>query len=113
MNSDLGTIVKAGIICDQLGIDTISAGNIVAFAMECYEKGILTKKETEGLELKWGNPEAIVKLVEKMGMKEGIGKTISEGVRSIQRSLVRDRKNSRCMLRVLKHRCTNQRVTKV
>lgn len=87
MNSDLGTIVKAGIICDQLGIDTISAGNIVAFAMECYEKGILTKKETEGLELKWGNPEAIVKLVEKMGMKEGIGKTISEGVRSASKKL--------------------------
>lgn len=82
MNSDLGTIVKAGIICDQLGIDTISAGNITAFAMECYEKGILTVKDTEGIELKWGNPEAIVKLVEKIAMKEGIGKTLSEGVKS-------------------------------
>lgn len=87
MNSDLGTIVKAGIICDQLGIDTISAGNIVAFTMECFEKGILTKKDTEGLELKWGNPEAIVKLTEKIGMKEGIGKTLSEGVRSASKIL--------------------------
>jgi aldehyde:ferredoxin oxidoreductase len=87
MNNDLGTVVKAGIICDQLGIDTISAGNIVAFAMECYEKGILTKKETEGLELKWGNSEAMVKLTEKMGMKEGIGKTLSEGVRNASKKL--------------------------
>lgn len=87
MNSELGSIVKAGIICDQLGIDTISAGNIVAFAMECYEKGILTDKETEGLKLNWGNHEALVKLVEKMGMKEGIGETLSEGVRNASKKL--------------------------
>nr|MDO8082778.1 aldehyde ferredoxin oxidoreductase family protein [Candidatus Freyarchaeota archaeon] len=87
MNNDLGSIVKAGIICDQLGIDTISAGNIVAFAMECYERGILTKKDTEGLELNWGNSEALVKLVEKMGMKEGIGKLLSEGVRSASQKI--------------------------
>ncbi|MGQ9720872.1 MAG: aldehyde ferredoxin oxidoreductase family protein [Candidatus Jordarchaeum sp.] len=87
MNSELGSIVKAGIICNQLGIDTISAGNIVAFAMECYEKGILTDKETEGLKLNWGNHEALVKLVEKMGMKEGIGETLSEGVRNASKKL--------------------------
>ncbi len=87
MNSELGSIVKAGIICDQLGMDTISSGNIVAFAMECYEKGILTDKETEGLKLNWGNHEALVKLVEKMGMKEGIGETLSEGVRNASKKL--------------------------
>ncbi|MHA1261732.1 MAG: aldehyde ferredoxin oxidoreductase family protein [Candidatus Freyarchaeota archaeon] len=81
LNSELGAIIKAGIICDQLGIDTISAGNIVAFTMECYERGILTKDDTDGLELNWGNHEAIVKLVEKIGMKEGIGETLSEGVK--------------------------------
>ncbi|MEM3561934.1 MAG: aldehyde ferredoxin oxidoreductase family protein [Candidatus Jordarchaeaceae archaeon] len=87
MNSDLGTIVKAGIICNQLGMDTISAGNIIAFSMECYEKGILTKKDTDGLDLTWGNPEAIVKLVEKMGKKEGIGAILSEGVRNASKKI--------------------------
>ncbi|MEM3586062.1 MAG: aldehyde ferredoxin oxidoreductase family protein [Candidatus Jordarchaeaceae archaeon] len=82
MNSDLGTIVKAGIMCNQLGIDTISTGNIIAFSMECYEKGIIKEEDIGGLELKWGNPEAIVKLVEKIGMKEGIGEILSGGVRN-------------------------------
>ncbi|MFB0560235.1 MAG: aldehyde ferredoxin oxidoreductase family protein [Candidatus Lokiarchaeia archaeon] len=87
LNSELGSIIKAGMICDQLGMDTISAGNIVAFAMECYERGILTKEDADGLELNWGNHEALVKLVEKMGIKEGIGETLSEGVRSASQKI--------------------------
>ncbi len=89
LNSDLGSIIKAGIVCDQLGMDTISAGNIVAFSMECYERGILTREDVDGLELTWGNSEALVKLVEKMGMKEGIGEILSEGVRNASQKIGR------------------------
>jgi len=79
MNDNLESIAKANDICNRLGIDTISAGATIAFAMECYEKGIITKEETGGIELNWGDPKVIVKLVELIGKKEGFGATLSEG----------------------------------
>jgi aldehyde:ferredoxin oxidoreductase len=81
MNSNLESIVKANDICNRLGIDTISAGVAIAFAMECYEKGIITKNDTGGIELTWGNHEAIIKLCELIGKKEGFGSLLGEGVR--------------------------------
>ena len=71
--------IAADQICDDLGIDTISAGNTVGFAFELYEKGILTKKDTDGLELTYGNHGAMVALIKKMGMREGIGNILAEG----------------------------------
>jgi len=81
LNSDLTSIVKANEICDKLGIDTISAGAAIAFAMECFEKGLLTREDTGGLDLTWGNSEAVVKLVEDIGLKRGLGALLGEGVK--------------------------------
>jgi len=52
-------------------MDTISLGVVIAWAMECYEKGVITKKDTYGLDLKWGNHEAVVELTKKIGLREG------------------------------------------
>jgi aldehyde:ferredoxin oxidoreductase len=79
-NSKLDLIIKANEICDRLGIDTISAGNVIGFAMECYEKGILTKKECDGLELNFGNMEAAFKLMHKIAYRESIGDILAEGL---------------------------------
>ncbi|MEW6375980.1 MAG: aldehyde ferredoxin oxidoreductase family protein [Thermodesulfobacteriota bacterium] len=80
-NNDLGAIVAADSLCDHLGIDTISTGNIIGFAFELYEKGILTQKEANGLDLRWGNTQSILSLVEKIGRREGFGRLLGEGVK--------------------------------
>jgi len=80
MNDNLVAIAKANELCNKYSIDTISAGMCIAFAMECYENGILTRKDVDGLDLTWGNADTIVKLVEKIGMREGIGDLLAEGV---------------------------------
>ncbi|MFC2048259.1 aldehyde ferredoxin oxidoreductase family protein [Chloroflexota bacterium] len=77
---DLGAIVKGNALCNAYGLDTISTGASIAFAMECFERGILTKKDTEGLRLNFGNAEAMVQLVEKIAKREGIGNVLAEGV---------------------------------
>jgi len=81
MNDDLELIAKANELCNALGIDTISTGSTIAFAMECYEKGILTKKETDGIDLTWGSSATILEVIKLIGKKEGIGAILSEGVK--------------------------------
>lgn len=68
-------------MCDEYGMDTISIGGIISFAMECYEKGILSKKEVDGLDLHFGNDDALLKMIEKIGKREGIGDLLAEGVK--------------------------------
>ena len=77
-NSNLESIAKANDLCNRLGIDTISTGQAIAFAMECYKKGLIT--ETGGVDLTWGNPDAIVRICELIGTKEGLGEVLGEGV---------------------------------
>lgn len=86
-NDNLEAIVKANSICDKLGIDTVSAGNVVAFAMECYEKGILTTKDTDGLELEFGNVDAALQLLHMIAYRDGIGDLLAEGVRFASRTI--------------------------
>jgi aldehyde:ferredoxin oxidoreductase len=81
MNSNMPSVLKAIELCNKYGMDTISTGVIIAFAMECYEKGLLSKDDTEGLDLSWGNHESIVKMVEKIARREGLGNLLAEGVR--------------------------------
>ena len=81
LNDNLESIIKVNDICNRAGLDTISAGCTVAFAIECYENGILTKDDTGGLELTWGNDESIVALTEKMARREGIGDLLADGVK--------------------------------
>jgi aldehyde:ferredoxin oxidoreductase len=75
---NLAAVTKANYLCNELGLDTIEAGNIVACAMELYEKGYLPEKDI-GFKANFGNAEALVKLVELMGKREGIGDLLSEG----------------------------------
>jgi aldehyde:ferredoxin oxidoreductase len=81
LNDNLDSVVKLNDICNRYGLDTISAGAAVAFAIECYENGILTKKDTDGLEMTWGNAATIVAMTEKLGKREGLGDIIADGVK--------------------------------
>jgi len=76
---DLRAISIANDLCNRLGMDTISTGACVGLAMECYEKGIITKKDTAGMELKWGDPDVLIELVKQIGNKVGFGSIFSEG----------------------------------
>jgi aldehyde:ferredoxin oxidoreductase len=69
-------------LCDQLGLDTHSTGAVIAFAMECWENGLLTAKDTDGLDLSWGNDEAIIELVHKIAYREGFGDVLADGQRA-------------------------------
>jgi len=79
--NDLKAIAKGHQICHTYGLDTISTGSSIAFAMECFEKGILTKKDTGGIELKFGNAEAMMTMVEMIAKREGLGDILAEGVK--------------------------------
>jgi aldehyde:ferredoxin oxidoreductase len=79
-NSDTDSINKVNDICNRYGLDTISAGTAVAFAIECYENGLLKKEDTGGLELRWGNHQALVALTEKIAKREGLGNILADGV---------------------------------
>jgi aldehyde:ferredoxin oxidoreductase len=81
LNNNLESVFHLGKRCDLLGLDTISTGKTISFAMELYEKGIITKKETGGIDLSWGNAEAQVELVELIAKREGFGKLLSLGTR--------------------------------
>jgi aldehyde:ferredoxin oxidoreductase len=76
---DLNAITMANYECNEYGLDTISTGASIAFAMECCEQGILTVEETEGLALKFGDADLIVELVRMIGRREGIGDFLAEG----------------------------------
>jgi aldehyde:ferredoxin oxidoreductase len=75
----LEMIAKADRLSDDIGVDTISAGAVISFAMECYEKGILSKEELDGLDLKFGNQEALIQMMHKFGNREGVGDLLAEG----------------------------------
>lgn len=80
-------IARADQLCDEYGMDTLSTGVAVSFAMECFERGIISKKDTSGLELRFGNHEAMVKLVEMIAKREGIGDILAEGTRRASEKL--------------------------
>ncbi len=79
MNENMESIVLINDLLNRAGMDTISAGGTAAFAIESFEKGVLTKKDTDGLELNWGNTEALTKLFEKMVARQGIGDLLADG----------------------------------
>jgi aldehyde:ferredoxin oxidoreductase len=79
---DIQAVAEANRLADDLGIDSISAGGCIGWAMECYEKGIFTKDDTDGLELKFGNIEAVFALIKKIAYREGkMGKLLALGVK--------------------------------
>jgi aldehyde:ferredoxin oxidoreductase len=78
---DLEAIAKANELCNRYGMDTISVGGVVAFAIECFEHDLITVEDTGGLELAWGDSECVLSLIQKIGEKEDIGELLSEGTR--------------------------------
>ena len=79
--SDGAALITMNTLCNRYGIDTISAGSTIAFAMDCYDQGILTKDDLDGIELTWGNAEAMIQLIHKIGKREGVGDILAEGSR--------------------------------
>jgi aldehyde:ferredoxin oxidoreductase len=77
---NLAAVSKANQICNEYGVDTIACGATIAFAMECYEKGIITKEQTGGIELKFGSAEAMLKTLDQIVKNDGpLGKVLSQG----------------------------------
>ena len=79
---DLPTITQANILCDKLGMDTISTGNIIGFVMECFEKELISPSQTGGLEIRFGDSEASLAAIERMAMRQDLGDIMAEGVRA-------------------------------
>jgi aldehyde:ferredoxin oxidoreductase len=81
LNDDLDSINKLNEICNNLGLDTISVGATVGYIIECYENGLITREDTDGLEMTWGNAESIVAMTEKIGRRQGVGDLLADGVK--------------------------------
>jgi aldehyde:ferredoxin oxidoreductase len=85
LNDNLAAIVDLGELCDRYGMDTISTSNTIGLAFYLYEKGIITQADTGGMELRWGDVDAIEGLVRMIGRREGIGDLLAQGSRSFAR----------------------------
>ena len=81
LNDNTESLIYANELCNSYGLDTIGVGGTIALAFDCYESGILTNKDTDGLELKWGNADAVIELIHKIARREGIGDVLAEGAK--------------------------------
>ena len=79
LNDDIESVIKANDLCNRYGLDTIGVGSVIGFAMECYERGLITKKDTDGIELTWGNAAATIAMLEKIARREGFGAVLADG----------------------------------
>jgi len=86
-NDEIGAIIAADALCDDLGLDTISAGSTIGFAFELFEKGIITTEDTDGLELTYGNHEAMLQLINKIARRAGFGNLLADGTRKMAEQL--------------------------
>ncbi|MDO9535830.1 MAG: aldehyde ferredoxin oxidoreductase family protein [Bacillota bacterium] len=80
-NTDPAAIIAFDHLCDELGLDTISAGNVIGFACELLQRGILSREQLGGIDLEWGNVDAIHALIRQIAIAEGIGSLLGKGVR--------------------------------
>jgi len=79
LNNNMESIIMVNEICNRYGLDTMSTGSTVAFAIECYEEGLINKEDTGGIELTWGNHRSIVAITEKIAKREGFGAILADG----------------------------------
>jgi aldehyde:ferredoxin oxidoreductase len=89
-NDSIEVIAKCNELCNDYGLDTISAGNTIAFAMEAFEKGLLTEADLGGIRLIWGSGDAMIALLHKMGRREGIGDVLADGTKVAAKRLGKD-----------------------
>lgn len=80
-------MIKAWILANELGLDTDFATSVISWAFECYEKGLLTEKDTDGLKLEWGNVEAYIEVMKKLAYRKGIGNFLAQGVKAASEQL--------------------------
>jgi len=78
---DLEAIAMANELCNRYGMDTISTGAVIAFAMECFEHGLVTEQDAGGVNLAWGNADAVIELIHQIGQKKDLGRVLAEGVK--------------------------------
>ncbi|MBI4283614.1 MAG: aldehyde ferredoxin oxidoreductase family protein [Chloroflexi bacterium] len=78
-NNNLAAILKMDRICDELGLDTHSTGNTMCFAMHCWQEGLLTAKDTGGIDLSWGNYDSMLQLLPMIAYRQGFGNLLAEG----------------------------------
>ena len=81
MNDDLAAIIKINEVCNRYGFDTISCGMSIAFAMQCFEKGLITSEDCDGGQLRWGNVDDILAMLNKIAYREGFGNILAEGTK--------------------------------
>ena len=79
LNDDINSMFVLNDLCNRAGLDTISAGGTIAFAIECFENELISESDTDGLELTWGNSKSILELLKKMIKREGIGDILADG----------------------------------
>ena len=79
--TDTEAMIYANHLCNQYGMDVISAGATISFAIECYENGLITKEDTDGIELRWGDAQAMIAMLKRMGRREGFGDVLADGVK--------------------------------
>jgi aldehyde:ferredoxin oxidoreductase len=84
---NLEAIAYANLLCDDYGIDTMSTGGVIAFAMECFERGFINSKDTDGLELHWGNYKSVLESIRKISLREGFGDFLAEGTKRMSERL--------------------------
>src|SRR5262245_63291731 len=87
--ADANTVIRASTLCDELGMDTIGAGVTIAWAMECFEKGLLTLEDTGGIGLRFGYDEALLGCLRCIGERRRLGDLLAEGMRRAPRLLRR------------------------
>ena len=90
LNTNVESIIMANDICNRYGLDTISAGCTIAFAIECYENGLITREDTGNLEMTWGNHAAIVAMTEKLAKREGFGAVLADGMKAAAEKIGKD-----------------------
>lgn len=86
---EVEAVLKANELCNILGMDTISVGAVIQWAMECFEKGVISKEEA-GMDLSWGNGEAVVQLTRQIAYREGLGAVLAEGVKKAAEKIGQD-----------------------
>lgn len=87
---DLPSIIQANILCDKLGLDTISTGNVIGFIMECFERELISSRETEGVEIRFGDREASLAAIEMIAYRQGFGDILAEGVKAVSERIGKD-----------------------
>jgi len=85
--TDIKAVTRANYLCNEYGLDTISTGNVIAFAMECYEKGLITNQDTDGVPLRFGDSDALLSFIEKIARRDGFGDLLAEGTKRVSEKI--------------------------